>query len=136
MGLSILFAVLGSGAAFLARGLRIEQGFGWGFLPSDGDIALFVIVCVLGGVTLGVIAGKKLCCPQRRVSGCGAVAAFLCAGVAGIGVPVAMDVLGVLRADEVFSFLLDFLVVMPLSAVLGYDLGAWTESKVVRPQVT
>ena len=72
-----------------------------------------------------MIVGKKLCCPQRKVSWCGAVAAFLCGGVAGIGVLFAMDALGVLRADrEALGFLLDFLVVVPLSAVLGYDLVA------------
>jgi hypothetical protein len=136
MGLGVFFAVLGFGVAIVVRSLCLGLGFRWGFLAEDGGIAIFFVVFVLSGVTLGVIAGKKLCCPQRRVSWCGAAAAFLCGGVAGIGVPYAMDVLGVLRADrEVFSFLLDLLVAMPLSAVLGYDVAARIASKLGGPQV-
>jgi hypothetical protein len=136
MGLSIFFAVLGFGAAFMVRCLCIGLGFRWGFLAEDGGIAVFFMVFILGGVTLGVIVGKKLCCPQRNVSWCGAVAAFLCGGVAGIGVPYAMDVLGMWRADrEALAVPLVFLVVVPLSSVLGYDMVARIVSKLGGPQM-
>jgi len=125
MGLSIFFAFLGYGTAFTVRSLCLGLGFRWSFLGEDGGIAVFFIGFILGGITLGVIVGKKLCCPQRKVSWCGAVAAFVCGGVAGIGVPFATDALGVIPADrEDLAFLLTALVVVPLSSVLGYDMAA------------
>ncbi len=136
MGFSVFFAALGCGAAFTVRSTCLGLGFRWGFLGEDGGIAVFFIVFVLGGVTLGVIVGKKLCCPQHRISWCGAAAAFLCGGVAGIGIPFAMDILGVWRADrEALELPLVFLVAVPLSSVLGYDLVAWTVSKLCGPQM-
>ncbi len=124
MGFSIFFAALGFGTAFFVRCLCLELGFRWGFLGEDSGIAIFFLTFMLSGITLGVIVAKKLCCPQRKVSWCGAVAAFLCGGVGGIGVLYATVVLGVIPADrEGFAFLLA-LFVMPLSSVLGYDLVA------------
>jgi hypothetical protein len=126
MGFSIFFAALGYGAAIFVRGLCLELGFRWAFLGEDGGIAIFFLAFILGGITLGVIVGKKLCCPQRKVSWCGAAAAFLCGGGGGIGVLYVTAVLGVIPADrEVLAFLLA-LVVVPLSSVLGYDVVART----------
>jgi len=130
MGLGILFAFLGFGTAFTVRSLCLGLGFRWSFLGEDGGIAVFFIGFILGGVTLGVIVGKKLCCPQRKVSWCGTAAAFVCGGVGGIGALFAMNALGVWRADrDALGLLLAVLVVMPWSSVLGYDLVARTVGK-------
>lgn len=121
--LSSLFAFTAYlGSAYL-RTVCIACGARWSFLASMGGIMVFVSVGVLIGAAAGAMVGKKLCCRGHKLSTSGGISGVLCGGLGGLAAAALSQTYGIGEGRrERLLIVFIFFVVIPLFAVLGYEV--------------